>query len=250
MTDREERRDRFRDRLSEYLDGDLGAAEEILLERHLERCEDCARTLLQLEAVVDRAGSLGTREPAEDLWPGVAARIGAPASDDAGAAPGGPEGPARRRPATRGLARFAPQLAAGIALVWLSGALVWMAVARNDLEDNPDGAGAAPVLGTPSLRLPGTQNASTLEGGGTRAEEYADLIGELERALFDAERPLPPETVARIRRALVTIDRAIEDARAALLELPDDPYLQEHMEHTMRRKSEFLSQAVQLAATD
>ena len=68
--------------------------------------------------------------------------------------------------------------------------------------------------------------------------------------LFDSERPLPQQTVARIRRALVTIDRAIEDARAALREVPDDPYLQQHMTGTMQRKSEFLAQAAQLAASD
>jgi len=158
--------------------------------------------------------------------------------------------PSRRRPPAGLIARFAPQLAAGIALVWLSGALVWTAVARDAAEGTPGAAGTTPGLGVPSLLPPAVQSASTLEDGGSSAEEYARLIAELERVLFDAERPLPPETVARIRRALVTIDRAIEDARAALLELPDDPYIQQHMENTMRHKSEFLAQAVQLAATD
>ena len=250
MTDREQRKDRFRDRLSEYIDGHLGVEEEVLIERHLERCEDCARTLAELEAVVDRAASLGPREPAEDLWPGIAVRIGARAAGRAGMAPDTSDAPARRRPPARRIARFAPQLAAGIALVWLSAALAWMAVARGDVEGNPGTAGASPGLGAPSLLPPAVRSVSTREDGGRSAEEYARLISELERVLFDSERPLPPETVARIRRALVTIDRAIEDARAALLELPDDPYIQQHMENTMRRKSEFLSQAVQLAATD
>lgn len=250
MTDREQRKDRFRDRLSEYLDGRLGVEEEVLVERHLDRCEDCARTVVELEAVVDRAASLGPREPAEDLWPGIAARIGVRAGRFAGGAPDTSEVPSRRRPPVRRIARFAPQLAAGVALVWLSAALVWMAVARDDVEGNPGTAGAPPGLGAPSLLPPAVRSVSTLEDGGSSAEEYARLISELERVLFDAERPLPPETVARIRRALVTIDRAIEDARAALLELPDDPYIQQHMEHTMRRKSEFLTQAVQLAGTD
>lgn len=250
MTDREQRKDRFRDRLSEYLDGSLGAEEEVLIERHLDRCEDCAGTLAELEAVVDRAASLGPREPVEDLWPDIAARIGVGAADRAGVAPDTSEAPTRRRPPVRRIARFAPQLAAGVALVWLSAAIVWMAVARDDVEGNPGIAGAAPGLGAPSLLPPAVRSVSTLEDGGSSAEEYARLISELERVLFDSERPLPPETVARIRRALVTIDRAIEDARAALLELPDDPYIQQHMENTMRRKSEFLAEAVQLAATD
>ena len=36
MTDREQRKDRFRDRLSEYIDGHLGVEEEVLRE-HLAR---------------------------------------------------------------------------------------------------------------------------------------------------------------------------------------------------------------------
>ncbi|MCY3698979.1 MAG: zf-HC2 domain-containing protein [Gemmatimonadetes bacterium] len=250
MTDREQRKDRFRDRLSEYLDGNLGVEEEVLIERHLERCEDSARTLAELEAVVERAARLGPREPAEDLWPGIAARIGARPAGLAGVARDTAEAPSRRRLPAGLIARFAPQLAAGIALAWLSGALVWTAVARDDVQANAGAGDTSPGLGAPSLLPPTVQNASTLQDGGSSAEEYARLIAELERVLFDAERPLPPETVARIRRALVTIDRAIEDARAALLELPDDPYIQQHMENTMRRKSEFLAQAVQLAATD
>ena len=250
MTDREQRKDRFRDRLSEYIDGHLGVEEEVLIERHLERCEDCARTLAELEAVVDRAASLGAREPAEDLWPGIAERIGARAAGPAGGMPDTSDAPTRRRTPARRNSHFAPQLAAGIALVWLSAALVWTAVARDDAGGDTGNAGTSPGLGAPSLLPPAVRSVSTLEDGGSSAEEYARLISELERVLFDSERPLPPETVARIRRALVTIDRAIEDARAALLELPDDPYIQEHMENTMRRKSEFLAQAVQLAATD
>ncbi len=254
MTDREQRKDRFRDRLSEYIDGNLGVEEEVLVERHLERCEDCSRTVVELEAVVDRAASLGPREPAEDLWPGIAERIGTPAAGLAGAAHDISEARTRRRTPARRIARFAPQLAAGVALVWLSAALVWMAVAGDDIEGNAGSARAVPGLGAPSLLPPAVRSVSTLEStledGGSSAEEYARLISELERVLFESERPLPPETVARIRRALVTIDRAIEDARAALLELPDDPYIQQHMENTMRRKSEFLVQAVQLAATD
>ncbi|MYA32948.1 MAG: hypothetical protein F4164_14350 [Gemmatimonadales bacterium] len=250
MTDRDQRKDRFRDRLSEYLDGNLGVEEEVLIERHLEGCEDSARTLAELEAVVDRAASLGPREPAEDLWPGIAARIGARPAGLAGVAPEASDAPIRRRPPAGLMARFAPQLAAGIALAWLSGALVWTAVARDNVDGNPGTVSALPGIGAPSLLPPAVRNTSTLDDGGSSAEEYARLIAELERVLFDSERPLPPETVARIRRALVTIDRAIEDARAALLELPDDPYIQQHMENTMRRKSDFLVQAVQLAATD
>ena len=250
MTYRGRHGDRFRDRLSEYLDRSLGPEEETLVERHLERCEDCARTLLELEAVIERAGHVGGREPAGDLWPGIAARIGADGDGQSEAERDAAERPTRRRPAARGIARFAPQLAAGVALVWLSAALVWMARARSDAEGVGVADGAVPGIGFPSVLPPAARSTSTGAGGEATAEEYADLIAELERVLFDSERPLPQQTVARIRRALVTIDRAIEDARAALREIPDDPYLRQHMTSTLQRKSEFLAQAAQLAASD
>ncbi|WP_419948286.1 zf-HC2 domain-containing protein [Candidatus Palauibacter sp.] len=246
MTDGGHPRDRFRDRLSEYLDGGLGAEEETLVERHLAGCENCRRTLGELEAVVERADRLGAREPAGDLWPGIAARIGSGAESSPGTESDAATGrPLRRRlPAARGLARYAPQLAAAVAIAWLSGALVWMAGASDDAADDASGPGF------PSLQSPAGRTVSTGGDAEATAAEYADLIAELDQVLFDAEQPLPPETVARIRRALLTIDRAIEDARAALRELPEDPYLLQHMSSTLQRKSEFLAQAVQLAASD
>lgn len=264
MTDRRHLRDRFRDRLSEYIDGRLEPQEEALMEGHLESCEACLRALDQLEAVVERAGEAGPRNPATDLWPGIAARIGVAddvaadaatgaATETGGAASPEPAVAIGRRPwrglrTARGMARFAPQLAAAVALVWLSAGLAWMAGAGSAGQDAD--AATGPGVEFPSLLPPTARQISTGDDAATTAEDYADLIADLERALFDSDRPLPPQTVARIRRALVTIDRAIEDARAALLEVPDNPYLQEHMRNTMQRKSEFLAQAVRLAASD
>lgn len=262
MTDRRHLRDRFRDRLSEYIDGRLEPQEEALMEGHLESCEACLRALDQLEAVVERAGEAGPRNPATDLWPGIAARIGVvedvaadsgTATETASAASPEPtvvggQWPWRGLRTARGLARFGPQLAAAVALVWLSAGLAWMAGAGSAGQDAD--AATGPGVEFPSLLPPTARQISTGDDAATTAEDYADLIADLERALFDSDRPLPPQTVARIRRALVTIDRAIEDARAALLEVPDNPYLQEHMRNTMQRKSEFLAQAVRLAASD
>jgi len=81
----------------------------------------------------------------------------------------------------------------------------------------------------------------------SNAVRVGTAIADLERALFDPAHPLPPETATAIRRSLVKIDRAIEDAQTALEELPGDPYLREHMDQTMRQKAEFLRRAVQLS---
>src|SRR5216684_611382 len=68
--------DRWTDRLSEYVDGELGVAAAAALEAHLPSCGDCRATLEELRRVVTRAGKLDDRPPAADLWPEVATRIG------------------------------------------------------------------------------------------------------------------------------------------------------------------------------
>ncbi|MCG8469714.1 MAG: anti-sigma factor [Gemmatimonadetes bacterium] len=220
--------DRFQDRLSEYLDGELDPSDAALVERHLETCEDCAQILTELEAVAARARDLPSREPTDDLWPAIASRIEADRERSI-------EGAGRRR--GRRIVLSVPQLAAAaVVLASLSAGVAWMARANT---------------GSPIARVETSQGAARLVADAPEpgtAEYYARSIAELERALFDPTRSLPPQTEARVRRALVTIDRAIEDARRALLEVPDDPYLQDHVANTLRRKSEFLERAVRLAS--
>ena len=67
--------DRWTDRLSEYLDGELQPEEREDLQAHLFTCAACARTLAELRRVVERARALPDREPPRDLWPVIAAAI-------------------------------------------------------------------------------------------------------------------------------------------------------------------------------
>lgn len=67
--------DRFTDRLSEYLDGDMDPRDEALVEAHLVDCATCRATLAELRAVLARATALPPAEPKSDLWPGILARV-------------------------------------------------------------------------------------------------------------------------------------------------------------------------------
>ncbi len=139
-----------------------------------------------------------------------------------------------------------PQLAAAAVLVAsLSGGFAWLAGSREAaaVSDEPLIAARAPEATSGGPR--------TVSAGGeslASSDYYAASIVALESLLFDSARPLPAEADARIRRALSIIDRAIEDARAALIDMPDDPYLREHVTNTMRRKSDYLRDAVRIAA--
>ena len=72
--------DTWNDRLSEYLDGELEPRERAAIETHLAGCVECRTDLADLRAVVARAQSLTDTAPIANLWPGVEARIAAPAA--------------------------------------------------------------------------------------------------------------------------------------------------------------------------
>ncbi|MGH7530170.1 MAG: anti-sigma factor, partial [Gemmatimonadales bacterium] len=78
--------DQWTDRLSEYLDGELPAAERAALEAHLATCADCRDTAAELRTVVARAQALEDRPPARDLWPELRARM-TPGRGAGGSAP-------------------------------------------------------------------------------------------------------------------------------------------------------------------
>src|SRR5690349_5694718 len=73
--------DEWTDRLSDYVDGEVSASERAAIESHLAGCGTWAATLEGLRAVVERARASRPLPPREDLWPGVADRIGARPSD-------------------------------------------------------------------------------------------------------------------------------------------------------------------------
>ncbi len=245
--------DRWADRLSDYLDGELPAAEAESLERHLAGCEACARALEELRAVVARARDLEPAEPPRDLWPEIAARIArAGRSAEAGEADGAAGAlslsGARRRRERRAGRRFTlslPQLAAAaIALVALSGGGVWLATSAGSEGAVPGAAagGFEPATGVTlatAAERPGPES-STLA-------RYQAAIAELETAIFQEGERLDTATVQRIRESLRTIDRAIAEARRALREDPADAYVNQHLAETMRRKVEFLQQTAVLA---
>ena len=68
--------DHIVDRLSDYIDGELDAQALAEVEQHLAGCGDCRTVATELRAVAARAAALVDTPPQQDLWSGVAARIG------------------------------------------------------------------------------------------------------------------------------------------------------------------------------
>lgn len=202
--------DRWTDRLSEYIDGELAPAERTALEAHLAGCDECRDTLAGLRRVVTRARALEDRPPASDLWAGVAARIGS------------------RRPQRR-FSFSLPQLAAaGIALAALSSAAGWVL--------HP-GTQPAPTATQPAIPV-----------HAAAAGSYDAAVADLERVLAEGRGRLDSTTVRVLEQNLATIDRAISQAQRAVAADSANLYLNSHLAATMRRKLELLRQAAALVA--
>ncbi len=222
-------RDAWTDRLSEYVDGELDAAERAALDVHLQVCPACARTLTELRAVLERAGELEVPPPAEDLWPGIAARL--PAPERHVVAPAAWRG--RGRPAgPRRWSFTLPQLAGAAAvLVLLSSLGVWAALTRRP----------APAVG------PGPA-AETVVPAAFETTRYDAAIAELEQVLRDHRGELDPATVRVIEQNLRIVDQATAQARQALAADPASPYLNGHLATQLKRKLTLLRQATAVVA--
>ena len=229
--------DRWSDRLSEYLDGGLGPEERRALEAHIRECEECTSTLSALRRIVAQAEALDDRAPENELWSGIAERL-APAAR-AGVIDLEEHRDLRRgRFAERRLSFSVAQLAAAsIALMVLSAGTAWLA-ARS-------GGTTEPVATVPGFAAPGFVSDVPVS---TYADEtYGVAIAELERIVIDRRESLDTATVRIIEENLMTIDRAIAQARRALAEDPASSYLNDYLAGTMRQKLEFLRQAAAMA---
>jgi anti-sigma factor RsiW len=217
--------DRWTDRLSEYLDDDLSAAERESLEAHLAGCPACAALLEELRAVMVRARSLDDRPPGRDLWQHIAPRIGA----------------TRTRPPR--VLRFprvvvsVPQLAAAAVTLMLAsgGAVAWW-TAR------------APATVAVRDTVPATAVAVLPAGAGFGGAGYDSVVAGLERALTEGRERLDSTTVRIIEHNLAIMDEAIAQARRALAADPASVYLNNHLAGTLKRKLDLLRRASQLTA--
>jgi tetratricopeptide (TPR) repeat protein len=223
--------DSFTNRLSEYLDGELSSPERAAVDAHLLQCAACRATLVDLRGVVSEAALLGDAPPARELWSGIAARI-APGKERRARV-----SPFRRAISSR-LSFTLPQLAAaGIAVMVLSGGLVWMARSGDRRADfEPINAQTEPRSDMPVIAQANFADP-----------HYDEAIADLERTLEAGRTKLDPETVRVLEENLGAIDRAIDQCRRALATDPANVYLNTHLADARQRKLTLLRRATTLA---
>lgn len=241
--------DPWPERLSEYLDGDLDAADRAALEAHLQGCDDCRATLTELREVVSLAHHLEDRAPAHDLWTGIRDRIGTAAAAGLAAAPRGGAIPFRRRPPRR-FAFTIPQLAAaGIALILMTGGAVWLLGTAPGAATVAAHEAGPPAPGSVDNGGVGTATHLAATGGAPAAPRFAShlagapydvAVADLQQALTAGREVLAPATIAVLEENMAIIDRAIAEATSALAEDPANIYLTNYLADTMKRKLELL----------
>jgi anti-sigma factor RsiW len=228
--------DQWTDRLSEYLDDELPPAEREALEAHLRHCVACGAVLADLKRIVARARGLEDRLPDRELWPGIAARIGAGPMEIV------PIDTQRRR---RRWSFSLPELAAaGIALMALSGGAVWLlhpGTPPAAVATRPGPVPAGAPAGSPAVALASADRAA--------GRSYAAAVADLEGVLEAGRGRLDTTTVRVIERNLATIDSAIGQAQRAVAADSANVYLNSHLAETMRRKLELLRQAAALVSS-
>jgi hypothetical protein len=210
-------------RLNDYLEG--LATEEVArdVEAHLAACEECSERLEGLTVLLSGlAGLPDAATPGRDLWAGVQSEIEAATgqgSEDTGADEAIPLWRGRSVGSRRFSFSAAQLVAASVVWAFLSGGAVWMVFAggpdraRVAVTDIPR---EAEVREEPGRILSVTRVATT---------EYEQAIASLESILEQGRHLLNSQTVATIEASLTAIDRAINEARQALADDPNNAAL-------------------------
>lgn len=227
--------DRWTDHLSDYLDGDMTAAETRTLEQHLDACEDCRLLLGELRRVKNEARALADPPVPDDLWAGIASRIGPAVSASAQTHHDEGTTTVLRLPPRRPAFTWGWAMAAGIALLLVSAVAL---VLSNRAALSP--AGGTLAAGDTAARAQAslaTFDAAQVEG------EIADLQAALDRG----RGKLDPKTVEVLERNLAVIRAATEDARRALEADPANKDLQQYFASTVGSKLDLMRRATAMA---
>lgn len=189
-----------------------------------------------------------------DLWPEIRGRLQPRTPAGAGGAAGGqgvPMQPARFRRGGRLSLSWGQAAAAGVALMLLSGSVVWVGLRGSGTGATPAGV-AGGASGTPAGAgsVPAAV-ADPLEMRFATAEEafgeYDLAVSDLRRIVEEASGRLEPGTVRVLEENLATVEAALAEAREALLADPSGEMMGSLLSGTMRRRLGVLRQAVTMA---
>ena len=198
------------ERLGEAVEGSLALNEQALVDAHCAGCEACRSLLGDLMDIRAAAAALDRRTPSPDMWIAIAATVNAP------------------KPAGE---RVWVRLAMAAALLMMLGAAAWF------------GGGSRWRSGEGSTADLARSAASELQ---LAEQHYENAIKSLEQLAVNRDDALDPAVAAEIAESLQSIDRAIDDSRAALKSEPDSFVAQTSLLEALRMKVALLQETVSL----
>ena len=216
----------WKTRLSEYLDGELGQAENKALESRLADDAELRATLDELRVVKSVAAEQIDTSPAADLWPGISHRITAEATVMH-----------RRRTIMVTIPQFAA--AAGVML------LLGIGLARMGAEAGPGAVDSGAIAGMESS----SDARFASDGVAGDPAGYSLFVEDLEGRLEAGQGVLADETIRVLEQSLDKIDQAIGQAKTALEADPNSAYLNQHLASARARKLRLLENATALVAS-
>jgi hypothetical protein len=254
------------ERLANYLEGDLQAAERVAVQAHIASCVRCTALVRDLDQIRADAGQLHALTPSRDLWAGIADRIETPVL------PLTPRATPNVASPRRGVERLRLAAVAAALVAVTAGVTYTLTVSRAEnrapiAQTSPNEArdSVSPVIGQepdpvrqtaattdsardarsePSApdRTPEAQNVGNTAATASQSREIDRL-----RTIFARNRAqLDPRTAAIIEANLKVIDEAIAQSRDALAQDPASRFLSNQLNSALDKKVELLRTAAML----
>lgn len=238
--------DRWQDRISEYLDGELTPSETHRFEAHLVECSECRTILSELRELVRQASQLEAPAVPDRVWESVRERIALQGFEEPNVIPmPAPEPVVVRQSSWFSGLRL---LAAGLALMIFSASAGYWLRGSHSPSPEPMTASSDADFDAASSRLPSLSLRSLPPELAEALIEYEASAKQLEASLHELADQLDPVVYETLEGNLYTIDRAIHEARVALSSDPQSEYLNAHLADSMMRKVRLLQQVTQLAS--
>jgi hypothetical protein len=208
------------------VDGALGAERAAELAAHLQACAGCRAAEARTRRLLAAAAALPAEvAPARDLWPGIAARLGAAVV---------PLAAARE---SRLRLRRAALAAAAVLLVAATAAVTSRLAQRAPAPAPPVGAAGVSLAATG-----GTDLAAAVA-------EYERAAHALRAALAERRAGLPAGTLRVVDENLAVVDAAIAELTRAVAAAPGDRNVTILLAATWARQIELLETANRLSTT-
>ena len=259
------------ERLADYLEGELAAADERAIEAHVASCVRCTALMRDLEGIRANASMLPELAPSRDLWQGIADRIDAPVIPFATAKVSSAAASQRRHSFRRlRLAAIAAALVAVTAGVTYTLTIAGANGGNRDEQiagvSQPGSNARTDSNASPVINAPTTSDVAAANTDSTRQTDAANPSGPTTQNVINAPAGAPtsreidrlrdvftrnrnqldPRTAAIIEANLKVIDEAIAQSKAALLQDPASTFLKDQLNGALDKKLELLRTAALL----